>query len=142
MAPSDDMKLRYLADIQLIIARLSQNSFIIRGWSVTLVSIIFAIVSTQRADNRGYALLALPPALIFWALDAYYLRRERSFRRLYAAVGQEMRAGLIEQRLFDMDTGEFETAVPSFFRTLLAGHVVAIPAMLIALAVGLASLAL
>ena len=142
MAPSEDIQLRYLADIQSIIARLSQNSFIIRSWSVTLVSIIFAIVSTQRADNRGYALLALPPALIFWTLDAYYLRRERSFRRLYAAAGQEMLAGRLDQRMFDMDTGEFDAAVPGFCRTLLAGHVVIIPVMLIILAIGLATLAL
>jgi len=142
MAPSAEVQLRYLADIQSIIARLSQNSFIIRGWSVTLVSIIFAIVSTQRADNRGYALLALPPALIFWALDAYYLRRERSFRRLYVTVGKEMLAGRLDERIFEMDTGDFDDAVPGFGRTVLAGHVMVIPAMLIVLAIGLAVLAI
>jgi hypothetical protein len=139
---NEDLRLRYLADIQTVIARLSQNSFVIRGWSVTLVSIIFAIVSTQRAENRSYALLAVAPALIFWALDAYYLRRERLFRRLYAAVGQAaVLGGEPDGRLFDMDTDEFRDAVPGYRATLFAGHVIVIPAMLVLLAAVLTLLA-
>jgi hypothetical protein len=139
MATSEDLRLRYLTDIQSVIGRLSQNSFIIRGWSVTLVSIIFAIVGAQRGDSRGYALLAIPPALIFWGLDTYYLRRERLFRRLYATVGQEALTDTGQgRRLFEMDADEFAGAVPTYRATLFAGHIVVIPAMLTVLAIILA----
>ncbi|MDI6098169.1 hypothetical protein QLQ12_06075 [Actinoplanes sp. NEAU-A12] len=141
MATNEDLRLRYLTDIQAVIGRLSQNSFVIRGWSVTLVSIIFAIVGAQRGDLHAYALLAIPPAVIFWGLDAYYLRRERLFRRLYATVGQEASDGAGGRRLFEMDVDDFGADVPGYATTLFAGHVVVIPAMLVVLATALAVLA-
>lgn len=142
-APADEeVRLRYLADTHAIIARLSQNSFVIRGWSVTLVSIIVALVTTQRPIGTALTLLAVPPALIFWALDAYYVRRERLFRRLYGEIGASFApGGGPGPRLFDMATDRYRSAVPGYGRTLAAGHVAVIPAMLVTLAVGLVFLA-
>ena len=79
-----EARLKHLEFIQAAIARMAQNSFVIKGWSVTLVSALLAF-GDGKTDPR-YALLPLAAALVFWGLDAYYLQLERSFRNLYEAA--------------------------------------------------------
>lgn len=137
----DDLRLRHLADVQAVITRMSQNSFIVRGWSVTLVSVVFAILGTRSGGSRMLALFALVPALIFWGLDTYYLRQERRFRCLYAAVARQLSddGRTVEPvPLFDMEARRYVTAEPRFVATLFTGHVIAIPAMLAAVVLGYA----
>lgn len=78
-----DAKLKHLEFVQGVINRLSTNSFLLKGWSVVLVSAIIA-AGSQRLD--GFVYLALLPAAIFWGLDGYFLRNERAYRKLYDSV--------------------------------------------------------
>lgn len=136
MASQDELWLRHLADVQATITRMSQNSFVVRGWSVTLVSVLFAIALTRPHSGSPVAIVTLLPALIFWGLDAFYLHRERLFRELYRDVAARLDSTRSEQSgalLFDMRTERYHDAVPPFWSTFLAGPVVAIPAMLILL---------
>ena len=73
---------KYLEMIQAVITRLASNSFILKGWGVTLVSGLLGFAGQQR--NGDIALLTLVPALSFWLLDAYYLAQERQQRELFA----------------------------------------------------------
>ncbi len=79
-----DRKLKHLDFIQGVINRLSTNSFLLKGWSVILVSALFAL-STGNS-NIKFIILAYLPALAFWGLDAYFLALERSYRDLYEKV--------------------------------------------------------
>lgn len=79
-----EKKIKHLELIQGIINRLSSNSFMLKGWAVTLVAGIFAI-SSKDADKM-YFLVAYIPVIVFWVLDAYYLRQERLYRCLYDEV--------------------------------------------------------
>ena len=64
---SDERKLKHLEFIQGVINRLSTNSFLLKGWSVVLVSALFAL---SAADSQPiFALLACIPAFVFWGLD-------------------------------------------------------------------------
>jgi hypothetical protein len=128
----NEWRLRHLADIQVIVGRLSQHSFVIRGWSVTLVSVMFAIIASQGGRPMAMILFAMGATLIFWALDAFYLRRERLFRYLYKVTSMHLLQdeAAPELRPFDMDVQRYVDKVPSFAATLFTGHVVAIPAML------------
>lgn len=85
--PSDDFRLKHLEMLQAIITRMASNSFLIKGWAITLASALFAL-SAKDAD-RSFAFLAVFPALTFWALDAYYLKLERVFRNRYDDVAAE-----------------------------------------------------
>jgi hypothetical protein len=127
MAEDVNVRLKHLDAIQGVISRLSQNSFTIRGWSVTLVSVVFAILSTNDTAP-GLVLVTLLPALIFWWLDAYYLRQERLFRRLYAAVARTHGAHPAPDgpAAFDMDPSPYRKEA-GFLSTLLAPNVLAIP---------------
>lgn len=65
--------------IQAIINRMATTSSLFKGWTVTLMTAIL----TFRGKEPGAAYLAIIPILLFWFLDAYFLRTEKSYRRLY-----------------------------------------------------------
>lgn len=74
----------HLEMLQNIINRLSRNSFLLKGWSVILISAFFALAA---ANSKIYfVFLAYFPLVVFWILDAYFLWQERLFRALYDYV--------------------------------------------------------
>lgn len=91
-------KRHHLDIIQSAIQRMASNSFALKGWAVTLVAGIFAL-SSKDADKM-YFLITYVPVLVFWGLDAYYLRQERLYRALY----NEVRTKGESQIDFDMNT--------------------------------------
>lgn len=93
-----DKKIKHLEMIQSVIERMGNNSFLIKGWSITLVSAIF-VVAIQDKD-KSTAIWTLFPALIFWLLDGFYLWQERLLRSLFDHVRK-----LDEKKIdFSMDT--------------------------------------
>lgn len=93
-----DKKQTHLQMIQAVVNRLSQNSFLLKGWSVVLVSALFALSANNTKVYFIY--LAYFPAIVFWILDGYFLKQERLFRGLYDHV-----RGLEEENIdFSMDT--------------------------------------
>ncbi len=79
-----EKKLKHLELIQNIINRMASNSFLIKGWCVTLVSAVFVLAAKDA--NTTFIAVAFFPVLIFWILNAYFLRQERLFRKLYDKV--------------------------------------------------------
>lgn len=77
-------KLKHLEFIQSIITRMANNSFILKGWAVTLVAGIFAL--SNKDTNQLYSIISIIPVCAFWGLDSYYLQQERLFRSLYNNV--------------------------------------------------------
>lgn len=80
----DQDKLKHLEFIQNVITRMNTNSFQIKGLTITIVAALAAVfASTQKIS---FILIAIPPAIIFWFLDAFYLQQERKFRGVYNDV--------------------------------------------------------
>ena len=77
-------KIRHLEMIQGVISRMASNSFLLKGWAVTLVAGIFAL--SAKDTDKLYFILAYVPIIVFWGLDAYYLLQERLYRSLYERV--------------------------------------------------------
>ena len=102
-----ERQLAHLKMIQAVITRMAGNSFLIKGWSVMLVAALFALAAANT--NALFVYLAYFPAFMFWALDAYFLRQERLFRKLYDCV-RELDGSQIN---FSMDTKPFEGKVDS-----------------------------
>ena len=70
--------------IQGCISRMANNCFLLKGWSITLLSGVFLLV---RDINETFVLITmLIITTIFWGLDAYYLRLERMYREKYNEV--------------------------------------------------------
>ena len=101
---AEDKKQKHLEMIQTVINRLSTNSFLLKGWSVVLVSALFAL---SAPDSRvAFVCLAYIPAIIFWGLDGFFLWQEKLFRNLYDHVRL-----LPEEDIdFSMDTSTIEGA--------------------------------
>lgn len=76
-------KMKHLEMIQAIITRMAQNSFMIKGWALTLVVAMFAFVPKTACL---FIPIVIVPILIFAFLDAYYLQLERRYRKLYDIV--------------------------------------------------------
>lgn len=75
---------KHLDFVQAVINRLANNSFLMKGWTLTLSSALLGFAVTQK--HAGLALVAVVPAAAFWVLDTYYLRLERAFRDMYADI--------------------------------------------------------
>lgn len=77
-------KITHLEMVQGIINRMANNSFMLKGWAVTLVAGIFALAS--KDTDKLYFLIAYIPIVVFGGLDSYYLLQERLYRALYNKV--------------------------------------------------------
>lgn len=80
----DPNRMKHLELIQAVISRLGNDAFLVKGWAVTFAGVLIGFgVDREKPE---LALVALIPTVLFWLLDAYYLRSERLFRKLYDAV--------------------------------------------------------
>jgi hypothetical protein len=72
--------------IQGQITRMSSNSFLIKGWTMTLMSALTAFGKETILNTEGgavYLFMMLAILIPFWWLDAYFLKQERLFRKIY-----------------------------------------------------------
>jgi hypothetical protein len=107
-----DKKIKHLEMIQGIINRLGNNSFFLKGWTVTLTAAIVALIT--KASNINCILLSIFPIMIFWILDSYFLRQEKLFRKLYNAVRVQEDTEID----FDMDLRPFELEVEKWYEVM------------------------
>ena len=107
-------KLKHLEFLQDIINRFSNNSFLLKGWTVVVISALFILASKDSNTNIAY--LSFLPAIAFWILDGYYLRQERLYRKLFDRV----RLLDIIEITFSMDISEFVNDIPSWFKTIFS----------------------
>lgn len=77
-------KVKHLEMIQGIINRMASNSFVLKGWAITLIAGFFAL--SNKDSNKMFFLIAYIPLIIFWGLDTHYLKLERKYRNLYDKV--------------------------------------------------------
>jgi hypothetical protein len=99
----DELKEFMIEELKLtqdIIKRMALNSFLIKGWTITLV-----IATLLLKGDKFQALIAFIPILVFWYLDAYFLWLERLYRRLYDWI--RLNRLTTDEHLFDMDYRRF-----------------------------------
>ena len=61
---TDEKKLKHLEFIQNVISRMNSNSFMIKGWCVTLVSALFALAA--KDSEIRFAVIAYFIIPMFW----------------------------------------------------------------------------
>jgi len=119
MKYEQDDKQKHLEFLQLAINRMASNSFILKGWNITLIVGLFAL--TLKDLSSAYLYLAILPAIAFLGLDAYYLRQERLFRKLYNLVRKTKRE---EIDPYSLDTKRINKHVDNWFCTLFSPTVI------------------
>jgi hypothetical protein len=79
-----ERKLKHLDIVQGVINRMGQCSFLLKGWSVVLLSGLFALAAKDA--NVMFIYIAYIPSFAFWALDGYFLYQERLYRQHYEKI--------------------------------------------------------
>lgn len=104
-------KRKHLEFLQNVITRMNSNSFLIKGWTITLVSALFALAANDA--NVNYVLVSYIAIPVFWILDGFYISQERQYRNLYAVVAAKKEDAID----FSMDASDFNKGD----RTWIAG---------------------
>ncbi|MGW1958577.1 hypothetical protein ACWCPI_38570 [Streptomyces sp. NPDC001920] len=79
--PLDADRIKHLEFVQATITRLGTNSFLVKGWALTLAAGLLALSASRLSWQL--AVVGVVPLTCFWYLDCFFLRQERAFRRLY-----------------------------------------------------------
>ena len=106
---------KHLEFVQNNITRMSQCSFQMKGWSLTIDSALIAIfvstISNENVGNRFYMLSAIITTFLFWCLDSMYLSKERKFIGIYndlIGVSNGKKRKHIEIREFEMPLKKYK----------------------------------
>lgn len=95
--------------IQDCIKRMANNSFLLKGWTISLVSIILTF-SPKNISQVFLGSIMLVIVIAFWSLDAYFLRLERMYRKMYNWVLTERKNGNTTYE-YDLDPSRFKSQV-------------------------------
>ena len=107
-------KIKHLEFIQLTIARMNVNSFMVKGWLVTLVAAIFVL--SNKDSNTAFLWIAPFISILFWILDGFFISTERKYRSLY----DEIRLKQESEIDYSMNASKYEGGSNSFFMSLLS----------------------
>jgi len=99
--------------IQGVINRMASNSFLLKGWLITLITVILALTKDSLLSNDlTYLSLTLClPVIVFWYLDAFYLHKEKCYRKLYDWVIDNRKS--TDDFLYSLNYKRFKSDVKS-----------------------------
>ena len=110
-----EVKIRYLEMIQNVITRMASNSFLLKGWTVTIVVGLLAFANLDDMDSK-YIFIALVPTLFFWILDGFFIHQEWLYIKLF-----EFAATLDESEVdFSMNANHFKEVTPNLFQAFFS----------------------
>lgn len=104
--------------IQGIIKRKATESFLIKGWTVTLI-----VATLIFQGERFQVLVAFIPLLSFWFLDANYQQQIKLYKKLYKwNIANRMDT---DEYVFDINVnGRFKNSVPSRIELMVSDKIV------------------
>jgi hypothetical protein len=102
-------QIKHMEMIQAVVARLAGNSFLMKGWALTLAGAFLGFGVNKQSS--GLAAAGFLPIVVFWCLDTYYLRAERLFRALHERIRTAPEQ--VEPFFMGATTDEFIAGVPA-----------------------------
>lgn len=81
--------IKHLEMVQDVINRLGHDSFLIKGWSMTILAAGIIFVARSQIQSAYIVLTFIIPVVGFWTLDGYFLWQERLFRKIYDEVRKQ-----------------------------------------------------
>ncbi|MDU7942094.1 MAG: hypothetical protein E7J28_06730 [Streptococcus sp.] len=121
-------KSKHIDIVQSTISRMAQNSFAIKGWTITILVGLFVFLQNDKFRNNIF--IYLIPIIFFWLLDSYYLWQERLFRKLY----NDIIVNVTEESDLSMNVTQYKNTV-KFYSSLFSVTeiVIYLPLLLIVL---------
>lgn len=71
--------------IQSCINRMGQNSFLVKGWMISIIAVAIGILP-EKLDINILSTMGIIVVLCFWYLDGFFLCTEKLFRLKYEWV--------------------------------------------------------
>ena len=102
--------------IQNCISRMAQNSFLIKGWALTVVTVVLALME-KNIDPIYLCLVLFIPLMAFWYLDAFFLQTEKMYRKMYEWV-IDVRPKNDFSLLYDLNPHRFKDKVDSIQKVM------------------------
>ncbi len=105
--------------IQSVINRMANNSFLIKGWTMTLMSALIAFGKDSILENTNgiyYLAMMIGVLIPFWWLDAYYLKQERIFRKIYERAITDPESE--NRKRYDLNPRELANDVDNVLKTM------------------------
>ncbi|WP_323842786.1 hypothetical protein [Moraxella sp. Pampa] len=100
--------------LQSCINRMANNSFLIKGWSITIVSLIL----TLGKGSQNFVYVVILPILAFWYLDAFYLSSERAYRKRYEWIINNRPSNL--ENLYDLNSINFQIPTENILKVMFS----------------------
>ncbi len=110
-----EAKFAHLGFIQDVITRMASNSFLPKGWTVTFVVAILTLSAESKLQKA--IPISYVPVLMFWYLDAIFLRQEKLYRCQHSKVAAEDYSG----PNFSLDVSDCSREIPGILPVLLSG---------------------
>lgn len=107
-------KEKHLEMIENIISYMANCSFLIKGWTLTIIAAVFGLAA--KDSDIKFVIIAYIIIPCFWWLDGFYLSQERKYRALYDKVRE--REGT--QSDFSMDIREFNNGRNTWFCSIFS----------------------
>lgn len=125
--------------IQDRITRMLNSSFLVKGWTLTITGIVFAISIKEK-----YAFLVLlglfTIIVMFWSLDTFFLRTEKKYKAMYEDV---VRKRLQEppdlSDLYSLDKDKYDFKVKSFLKIMFSKTMLSFYGVICAVTLGIAA---
>ena len=102
--------------IQNCISRMAQNSFLIKGWALTVVTVVLALME-KNIDPIYLCLVLFIPLMAFWYLDAFFIQTEKMYRKMYEWV-IDVRPKNDFSLLYDLNPHRFKDKVDSIQKVM------------------------
>lgn len=100
----DSAVLKYMSMYQGIITRMAGNSAACKRFCIPFVTAILAYVITKpELREANIALLVIVPIIIFYVMDAYYLKLENQFREGFKIAAKRIQTNQFrKEHLFQL----------------------------------------
>jgi len=102
--------------IQACITRMASNSFLLKGWAISIIAVVLALAD-RAVEPALLSSLVLIPLISFWYLDAFFLRTEKMYRKMYEWV-LKTRGAEDTSFLYDLNPHRFKDEVDSTWKVM------------------------
>lgn len=103
--------------LQGCINRMAQNSFMIKGWCLSLVVAVLAFID-KNINPILLCLILILPIIGFWYLDSFFLRTEKLYRKKYEWVIKNRNKS--DEDLYDLNPRTFDKKVESQWKIMFS----------------------
>lgn len=104
--------------IQGCINRMASNSFLLKGWLVSIIAVIVAL-SPEELNKFIVVVTMIMVTFSFWYLDAFFLRTEKLYRKLYVWVLENRKQGKRDFQ-YDLNPHRFDAQVEGIVKVMFS----------------------